>query len=175
MSMDYAFCPRCTRPLVARDDGERIRRVCPDQGCGFVHWDNPTPVVAAVVEHEGRIVLARNRAWKADFFGLITGFLEKNEQPEAAVLREVEEELGLRGRDPGFIGHYTFERMNQLIIAYHVSAEGTIRLNEELVDYRSIPPAEARYWPAATGLALRDWLRQRGYDPQELKIPPLRG
>jgi len=27
------------------------------------HYDNPTPVVAAVVEHNGMVVLAHNRAW----------------------------------------------------------------------------------------------------------------
>ncbi len=171
MSTDFRFCPRCTRELVERHDGERPRLGCSDPACGFVHWQNPTPVVAAIVEHHGNIVLARNRAWTAPFFALITGFLEKNEKPEEAVLREVEEELGLKGRDPTFVGHYTFERMNQLIIAYHVPADGEIVLGEELVEFRSIPPAEARYWPAATGLALRDWLRTRGHEPQEVELP----
>jgi ADP-ribose pyrophosphatase YjhB (NUDIX family) len=139
-----------------------------------VLWENPTPVVAAVVEHEGRIVLARNRAWPMPFFALITGFLERNELPEDAVLREVEEELGLKGEAPAFIGHYSFERMNQLIIAYHVVAEGDIVLGEELSEYRLIAPQQARYWPAATGLALRDWLRSRGHDPQMLDMGPRR-
>ena len=169
------FCPRCARELAERDEGERRRLACPDRACGYVFWDNPTPVVAAVVEHEDRIVLARNRAWNAPFFALITGFLERNEQPEHAVLREVGEELGLQGRDPAFIGHYTFERMNQLIIAYHVPAEGRIVLGEELAEYRHVDPAAATYWPAATGLALRDWLRSRGYDPRVMEMPSRRG
>jgi len=38
------------------------RMACPDAACGYVHWDNPIPVVAAIVEHEGRVILARNRA-----------------------------------------------------------------------------------------------------------------
>ena len=170
MSQNYRYCPCCTRELVERIEGERPRRACPEASCGYVLWENPTPVVAAVVEHEGHIILARNRAWPMPFFALITGFLEKNEQPEQAVLREVEEELSLKGQPPAFIGHYTFERMNQLIIAYHVVANGEIALSEELVEYRRVPPEKAKYWPAATGLALRDWLRGRGYDPQMLDI-----
>ena len=137
-----------------------------------MHWDNPTPVVAAVVEHEGEIVLARNKLWTQRFFGLITGFLERNEDPAEAVLREVEEELGLKAHSPAFIGHYTFERMNQLIVAYHVIAEGEIVLGEELSEYIRVPPAEARYWPAATGLALRDWLVSRGHAPQVIDLSP---
>jgi NADH pyrophosphatase NudC (nudix superfamily) len=106
-----------------------------------VHWDNPLPVVAAIVEHDGGVILARNKAW-ADpkMFGLITGFLEKGEAPEAAVAREVKEELSLDASAVHFVGLYPFERRNELIIAYHVPATGEVKLNEELADYRRIAP-----------------------------------
>ncbi|MDD3761909.1 MAG: NUDIX domain-containing protein [Nevskiales bacterium] len=171
MSAPFRYCPQCTEALVEREHGGMLRQACPDAGCGYVYWDNPTPVVAAVVEHEGEIILARNALWPQRFFALVTGFLERNEDPAEAVLREVEEELGLQGSDPGFIGHYRFERMNQLIIAYHVVAHGRIELGEELSEYIRVPFDKVRYWPAATGLALRDWLRSRGYDPQQIELP----
>ena len=52
--------------------------------------------------------------------------------------------------------------MNQVIIAYHVTATGTIALNEELDDYKHVPLERCRVWPGGTGMALRDWLRTRG-------------
>lgn len=169
----YRYCPHCATPLQARNHDGSERLCCSASGCDFVLWENPTPVVAAVVEYEGKVVLARNAAWPQKFYGLITGFLEKHDpSPEVAVVREVAEELNLRGLAAHFIGHYRFERMNQLIIAYHVPAEGEIRLNHELVDFVTIAPEHARYWPAATGLALRDWLRGRGLHPQPLEYPP---
>ena len=167
MNAIYQYCPRCAKPLVTRAQGGFDRRICDNSGCGFVFWDNPTPVVAAVVEHEGQLLLARNVAWPPGSFALITGFLEKNEVPALAAQREVEEELGLKPLAAHFIGHYTFERMNQIIIAFHVPAEGTVSLNEELAEWQHVPFAEATYWPAATGLALRDWLQGRGYAPTE--------
>ena len=87
------------------------------------------------------------------------------------MLREVQEELGLRGTAANFIGLYPFARMNQLLIAYHVPAEGRIVLGEELSEYKRIAPETARYWPAGTGFALRDWLRARGHDPQPMDLP----
>ena len=57
--------------------------------------------------------------------------------------------------------------MNQLIIAFHVPAEGTVMLNEELAEWKHVAFDQAEYWPAATGLALRDRLRGRGYEPAE--------
>ena len=88
-------------------------------------------------------------------------------------MREVQEELNLQAQAANFIGHYVFPRHNQIIIAYHVPATGEIVLNEELVDYKRIEPAKARYWPAATGLALRDWLIKQGHTPEALDLPKL--
>ncbi len=172
--MSYRFCPMCATPLNSKDEGGATRLACLASGCGFVHWQNPTPVVAAVVEHEGDIILARNAAWPVPFYALITGFLEKDDpSPEEAVAREVHEELGLQAQGVNFIGHYRFERLNQIILAYHVPATGVITLNGELVDYKRIPPHKARYWPVSTGLALRDWLRSQGHEPQAMDLPKL--
>ena len=176
MNQSFKFCPRCTKPLAlgAVDEGPpRLR--CPDSACGFVHWDNPVPVVAAVVEHEGEVILARNRMWPPKMFALITGFLEKDDpDPASGVLREVDEELGLKGRVAGFIGHYPFQRMNQIIIASHVVAAGDIVLGEELVEYKKVAPEQLRPWPAATGLALRDWMIRRGLTPLPFENEPIR-
>lgn len=172
MSMIFKFCPRCGGPLQSAAHGGAQRLACSGTQCGYVHWDNPTPVVAAIVEHEGGIILARNRAWPMKFFGLITGFLEKEDpSPEEAVRREVKEELGLDATGSSFVGHYPFPRMNQIIIAYHVPATGEIVLSEELIEFKRVEPAQARYWPAGTGHALRDWLRIRGHDPQPMEMP----
>lgn len=167
----FLHCPHCATALVDAVHGGRIRRACPDAACGFVHWDNPVPVVAAIVEHQGQIILARNVAWPTNFYALVTGFLEKGESPEAGVQREVEEELGLAPQGANFVGCYEFTRMNQLLVAYHVPATGTVRLNEELADYKHVPFEKLRYWPAGTGYALRDWLRGKGFDPQLLEMP----
>lgn len=163
---DYRFCPRCANTLVERTDsfeeGGRLRNVCPDDGCGYVHWDNPLPVVAAIVEYEGKILLARNAAWAEGVFALITGFLEAGETPEAGVAREVLEETSLHVRETELIGVYEFIRKNELIIAYHVKAEGTVALSPELLEYRLVEPAKLRPWRAGTGQALGEWMRRRG-------------
>ena len=146
----------------AAADGGRLRRVCPDEGCGYIHWNNPLPVVAAIVEYEGKILLARNAAWAEGVFALITGFLEAGETPEEGVAREVLEETSLHVRETELIGVYEFIRKNELIIAYHVKAEGTIALSPELLEYRLVEPAKLRPWRAGTGQALAEWMRRKG-------------
>ena len=137
------------------------RQTCPAPTCGFVWWDNPVPVVAALVEYRGNLVLARNHAWAAGAFGLITGFLERDEDPANAVRREVMEELDLEASAASLIGIYPFPRNNEILMAYHVIADGVIRLNEELAEYRLIPPGKLRAWDYGTGFAVRDWLAAR--------------
>ena len=140
---------------------ERLR--CP--ACDFTHWNNPTPVLAAIVEVDGKVLLARNAAWPGKMYALITGFMEAGESPEAGVAREVKEETNLDVRSAKLVGAYEFLRMNQVIIAYHVVAEGEVRLSPELADYRLYDLPDLRCWPAGTGYALADWLRSRGHEP----------
>lgn len=161
MSDGWRFCPQCGGALELREAGGFMRPSCRSETCGFVLWDNPVPVVAALVEHEGRIVLARNVAWPENAFGLVTGFLERDEAPEVAVAREVAEELGLAATAVSLIGLYPFTQKNQLLIAYHVVAEGRIVLNEELAEVRLIEPARLKAWDFGTGLAVADWLLAR--------------
>ena len=64
------------------------------------------------------------------------------------------------------IGVYDFQRMNQIIIAYHAAVHGEVRLSPELAEYRLFTPKDVKCWSAGTGSALADWLRSRGHQPQ---------
>jgi NAD+ diphosphatase len=170
------FCPQCATPLAqiaAEEDGgvkERLRCAA----CGWTHWNNPTPVLAAVIEcadRDGRLLLARNAAWTARMFGLVTGFMEAGETPQEGIAREVAEETALQVDALSLIGVYDFQRMNQVIIAYHARARGEIRLSPELAEYKLFAPQDVRCWRAGTGHALADWLRSRGHEPQYFDGP----
>ncbi|AKJ68600.1 NUDIX hydrolase [Pandoraea thiooxydans] len=156
------YCPQCAAALADLEIAGRRRRACPDRACGYVHWDNPLPVVAALIEYDGQVLLARNAAWPEDMFALITGFLERDETPEDGIRREIREETNLEVSGLTLLGVYEFMRKNELIIAYHARCEGEIVLSDELVDYRLIAPHRLRPWRAGTGHAVAEWMRQRG-------------
>ncbi len=155
------FCPRCASPLSDKLEEGRARRACQKEGCGFIHYGNPLPVVAAIVEHEGAIILVRAQGWPEKFFGLVTGFLEAHETPEQGVLRELKEELDLDGEVVSLVGAYAFEMRNELIVAYHVRATGTVKVGAELVAFKKIAVEKLRPWEFGTGLAVRDFLAKR--------------
>jgi NAD+ diphosphatase len=173
MRYEFRFCPHCATELrfIAQmeDGGEKQRLRCP--ACGYTHWNNPTPVLAAVIEVQGQILLARNAAWPGKMMGLITGFMEAGETPEEGIAREIAEETNLTASALALIGVYDFQRMNQVIIAYHAVAEGEVRLSPELAEYRLYAPEKVKCWPAGTGYALADWLRARGHTPSFIEFP----
>ena len=168
----YRYCPMCRSELTNAMRGGRVRRICTAPDCRFVHWDNPIPVVAAIVERDGRVVLVQSRGWPETWYALVTGFLEPGEAPEAAVLREVQEEIGVDAELVEYLGAWPFDRLNQIIFAYHVRAgAGPIRLcAEELTDYKEVPLAKLKPWPRGTGPALREWLAARGYHPPTVEL-----
>ncbi len=177
MSFAPRFCLSCGTALQAitavEDSGPKERLRCP--ACGWTHWNNPTPVLAAVIEcadRDGQILLARNAAWPGKMFALITGFMEARETPQEGIAREIKEETALDVQALNLIGVYDFQRMNQIIVAYHAVASGEVSLSPELAEYRLFTPQTVRCWRAGTGYALADWLRSRGHDPQFVDLPP---
>ncbi len=169
----YRFCPQCAAPLALvlqqEDGGAKQRLRCPS--CEWTHWNNPTPVLAAVIQYGDRILLARNAAWTHKMYALITGFMEAGETPQDGIRREIAEETSLHAEELDLIGVYDFQRMNQVIIAYHARCTGEVKLSPELVDYKLFGYDQVRCWPAGTGYALADWLRSRGHEPVFTELP----
>ena len=173
MTPAFKFCPQCATPLAwisqAEDGGDKSRLRCPS--CNYTHWNNPTPVLAAVVEVDGKILLARNAAWPGKMYALITGFMEAGETAQEGIQREIAEETNLSTDALSLIGVYDFQRMNQVIIAFHAVCHGEVRLSPELVDYRMVAPENLKCWPSGTGYALADWLTSRGLTPTFIDWP----
>lgn len=140
------YCPECASVLeLKRIDGLE-RKACASPGCSFVHWDNPVPVVAALVQYHGEVVLARNSQWPVGMFSLITGYLEKNETPEEAAVREVREEIGLDGKVQDFIGCYSFAEKNQVILAHWVVATGELNTGSEIAEVKLLSREKLGRW-----------------------------
>jgi 8-oxo-dGTP diphosphatase len=86
------FCVRCGAPLVARDIEGQELEACPNDD--FVLWRDPKVAAAVVVESEGGIVLGR-RAIEPGYgeWCLPGGFVNHDEDPAAAAVRECREEI----------------------------------------------------------------------------------
>jgi NAD+ diphosphatase len=155
-------CSHCGSLLDAIT-GIQGQRYCRAEKCRVITYLSPVPVVAAIVEHEGAAILVRGHGWPDSWYGLVTGFLEFEEHPEAAARREVGEELGLAVETSRLVGVYPFAQMNQVVIAYHLKTLGEIAIDSaELAGFKRVLFDELTPWDFGTGPAVRDFLVQRG-------------
>lgn len=89
------YCPHCAHKLEERIAFERMRSVC--STCGFVHFRAPKVGVSLLVEDREQILLVRRAVEPGKGkWSLPSGFVEYDESPAAAALRECVEETGLR-------------------------------------------------------------------------------
>ncbi len=89
------FCVNCGAPLVVQTIEQRELEVCPNDG--YVLWHDPKVAAAVVVEAEGGIVLGRRAIEPGlGLWCLPGGFVDDDEDPAAAALRECREEINAR-------------------------------------------------------------------------------
>jgi ADP-ribose pyrophosphatase YjhB (NUDIX family) len=104
------FCTQCAAPVEWRrlDDERYPQPVCPR--CGHVQWQNPKPTVSALItrfQPGGRVevLLARRAVPPAPHtWDCPGGFIDPDEHPEAALHREMLEELGVTITIRRFLG-----------------------------------------------------------------------
>lgn len=102
------FCPKCGGKLVKKLTDERKRLTC--LKCGYILYRNSAPAVALIMEKDNKIVLIkRGVSPKAGFWALPSGFIEYEESPEEAAIREAKEEAGLKVKIKDLIGVYFFK------------------------------------------------------------------
>lgn len=167
------FCLNCGSPLRHGEVDREQRWHCSDASCDFVWWDNPVPVVAAIVRLQNKLLLARNAKWPHGIQSIISGYLEKGEAPQIAVVRELKEETGLAAERVTLLGLYMCHELNQVLMIYVIDAKGQIQLGPELVEYSLVTPedidpqvfgcrAEIESWQQmgmGVGPAMRDYLQ----------------
>ena len=132
----FKHCPFCKSDLAKAHIDGKERLVC--KNCGWVYYKNPLPVVVSAVRNKnGEIFVARRNIEPGkNKWALPGGFIESNESPWKACLRELEEETGFKGRIKRLIGVYiqnTRYYGSILVVAYEVNVfKKKILLNSEL-------------------------------------------
>ena len=121
------FCPYCGQKVVEKSFGERKHGYC--QTCDIIHYENPIPAVAALVlNQKGQLLLVKRSVEPAKGkWCLPGGFIEVDESIEEAVLRELEEETGIKGEIEGLIDFFSQEGRHYralLIFGYKVKMMG---------------------------------------------------
>ena len=136
------YCLKCGSKLKLSRIEEEKRLACPE--CQWVYYENPLPSSAALVRNKkGKVLLIKRGKepgkWK---WALPSGFIEIDETPEKACLRELREETGLKGEIVRLVGVYSQKSLlyrNVLIIGYEVEAHGNLSPGSDSLEAEFFP------------------------------------
>ncbi|MEO6144734.1 MAG: NAD(+) diphosphatase [Dermatophilaceae bacterium] len=129
----HTHCPRCgetTEP----DQSGWIRRCTKD---GSEHYPRTDPaVIMAVTDADDRLLLARSPSWPEGRLSVLAGFVEPGESLEAAVAREVLEEVGVVVEQVRYLGNQPWPFPSSLMVGFtSLTLDPTIHLDmEEIVE-----------------------------------------
>ena len=140
----HPHCPRCGAPTEP-DQGGWIRRCTKDRS---EHYPRTDPaVIMAVTDPSDRLLLARSPNWPAGRLSVLAGFVEPGESLDAAVAREVFEEVGLVVDQVCYLGNQPWPFPSSLMVGFTARASdpSTLHLDQvEIVEAMWVTRADLR-------------------------------
>lgn len=127
-------CPQCGALLHPENAGWMLRCAEDDS----LHFPRTDPaVIMAVRDEHDRLLLARNASFPSAFHSVLAGFVEPGETLEAAVAREVAEEVGVRVEEVEYAGSQPWPFPRSLMLGYRAWAHDPDQLvlqDEEIAE-----------------------------------------
>ncbi|MBC9821757.1 NAD(+) diphosphatase [Terrabacter sp. MAHUQ-38] len=118
----HRFCPRCGAPT-GPVEGGWVRRCERD---GSEHYPRTDPaVIMSVVDPDDRLLLGRGAHWPEGRFSVLAGFVEPGESFEAAVAREVAEEVGVAVEGARYLGNQPWPFPSSVMIGFAATTTQT--------------------------------------------------
>ncbi len=129
---NHRYCGRCGAEMTSAAD--QHVKICPD--CRLTCFPRLSPAIIVAITRGREILLARAPRFPEGMFSVLAGFVEPGETLEAAVQREVDEEVGIRVKNIRYFGSQPWPFPNSLMIGFTAEYEsGELRIDrEEIVE-----------------------------------------
>jgi len=139
--MDNSFCARCGNPLAPSPDQEWDFECTK---CNHHVYYNPTPVVAALVFLDDKLVIVSSK--NKDLWGLPGGYVSTGESLEEAIIREVLEETNLQVRVTDYLASYPMVKNERNLVFIVFIAEvygGEPKAGDDVKELMILEPKDA--------------------------------
>lgn len=125
----HRYCGRCGGSTRIELGGHRRR--C--GACGLEQFPRIDPAIIVLVENAGRVLLGRQASWPPKRYSVLAGFVEPGESLEDALVREVEEEAGVRVSECEYHSSQPWPFPASLMLGFTARTEDTeLRYGDEL-------------------------------------------
>ena len=146
----HTHCPRCGTPTVESNAG--WTRTCPNDGSQHFPRTDPA-VIMLVSDGAGRALLGCGHDWGAGRYSTLAGFVEPGESLEAAVAREVHEEVGVLITDIRYVASQPWPFPSSLMLGFSARLAGDPAIRLDPVEL-----AEAGWFTRAEVQRAADWV-----------------
>lgn len=144
----FQHCPRCGDEGIAFQEDNAL--CCPE--CEFVYYINPAPTSTALLRNaDGQLLMVRRaRDPQKGMWDLPGGFIDSGETAEAALQRELQEELGVTADRMSYFGSwvntYVYEEVPyvtlDLIFVADLSQEPRVTDEHEISEMQWFEPQQ---------------------------------
>lgn len=117
----HLHCPRCGVGTVVAGLG--WWRTCPADGSEHYPRTDPA-VIALLLDDEDNALLGRQTRWPEGAFSTLAGFVEPGESAEAAVAREIGEEVRLPVTSARYVASQPWPFPASLMLGFHATVTG---------------------------------------------------
>ena len=128
------YCGRCGSKTELKKDERAI--VCPE--CNLVAFPKISPAIIVAITCNNKILLAKGKNYKGDFYALIAGFVDVGESIEETVVREVKEEVGLDIKNLKYYKSQPWPFSSSLMLGFTAEADDTSQI---IIDEKEIKEA----------------------------------
>jgi NAD+ diphosphatase len=122
----HAFSPRTGEPTEPEQGGWVRRSPASTDAPGQENFPRTdAAIIVGITDADDRLLLGSNALWEENRFSLLAGFVEPGESLEAAVIREVFEESGIRVINPTYVGSQPWPFPASLMLGFRAVADPT--------------------------------------------------
>ncbi len=164
----HTYCPMCGAPTVETKAG--WTRTCTVDGSE--HFPRTDPAVIMLIhDGAGLALLGRGQQWGPGRFSTLAGFVEPGESLEAAVAREVFEEVGVGVRDVRYLASQPWPFPASLMLGFVAQLDGDSSITLDPAEM-----AEAAWFDRDQVRQAADWTDDLEGEPDPVRrlraIPP---
>ncbi|MCZ6504195.1 MAG: NAD(+) diphosphatase [Gammaproteobacteria bacterium] len=158
---NHHYCGQCGQETT-KFESDRSRKCI---SCSLIFYPRLSPSIIVCVNKGEKILLARNKRARENFYSTIAGFVEPGESIEETVHREVFEEVGIRVHKLKYFGSQSWPFPNSLMLGFHAEYDsGEFVLQEdEIADagwfhYTDLPNRPAMV--SISGWLINDFIKR---------------
>ena len=132
--LNNRYCGRCG----SKTELKKEERVIVCHECNLEIFPKILPAVIVAIICNNKILLAKGKNYKGDFYALIAGYVDIGESIEETVIREVKEEVGLDIKNIKYYKSQPWPFSSSLMLGFTAEADDTQQI---IIDEKEIKEA----------------------------------